>query len=204
MSWSTLIGFPYEYSDEIRQIDEKLLELIQARKIAAGSELIFPPEDQIQAWANRFEMQPERIRWLFQTFQSSSRRMIFPSTEGNLTGIVPVLKKTAQEDCEYFFTHVMNHENVSYAHIEVSYLPETDDQSITVFPRLSMEIRGSEDYETRSYGHQGAGASASLRFLISPPLPDKLDGISFHLVPDYSYEMPKSREIVLDKPVFFS
>lgn len=205
MSWSRipLRGIPNEYNDEVKNIDEQILTLIQQRKTITGSNRFFPEGELLEEWASRFEMDTIQIAQYLHSVNGAVPRRKFSEEPGLLLGVVPIVKRTIFEDCEYILTHAMQYEEFSIITVEVKYLKETVG-SVHLRTALTLEILSETVYEVQQYGGHGGGAHTQIQFLISPPLPTDLETVEFSLIPGLDRMIgPQIIEILLDKQVDF-
>lgn len=204
MGWSRMpIRGVYEYNAEVKKIDEQILTLIQERKAITGKKRLSPESEILEDWAARFDMDTAQIvRYLHSLNEAVPRRQYWDEP-GLLLGVLPIVKRTLIEDCEYTLTHAMQYEALSIVTVEIKYLKEAVGH-IHLRTALTLEVLGEAEYEVQPHGGHGGGAYTQLQFLISPPLPNDLETVEFSLIPgDERMFGPAMTEIILDKQVDF-
>lgn len=203
MGWSSLRVVPNEYNDEVRNIDEQILALIQQRKAIAGGKRLFPESETIEEWAGKFELDITQISQYLHRLNEALPRRQYREEPGLLLGVLPIVKRTVVEDCEYVLTHAMQYESFSIVTLEIKYLKE-DVRHIHLRTALTLEVLSETTYDVQQYGGRGGGAHTHMQFLVSPPLPANLDAVEFSLIPgDDGMMGPPMTEIMLDKQVDF-
>ncbi|HEU5140716.1 MAG TPA: hypothetical protein VFT51_12125 [Bacillales bacterium] len=202
MGWSELRRVPDEYNDVVKQIDEQVLKLITKRKSLVNGTRFVPPRELIQEWSRAFQMEPSEIGMFIHTLNHGARPQ-FPDEKGGLLGVVPIMKKAKDENCEYVITHAMQHEKASVVAVEIHYHKADDGGSIHIKPHLMLEVEGNRMYSTHHDGARGGGTDAQLSFLVTPGLPEDISDIHFSLVPHVHPFQHKEKEIVLDQQVDF-
>ncbi|MGC5775426.1 hypothetical protein [Paenibacillus pabuli] len=202
MGWSELREIPNEYSDEVQQIDEQLLKLVTARKNITGTTQYQPPQDVIDKWVNLLDMKEEDIRYVLRSVQPMPQRHYFPREPLQLTSVVPIMKKTIKDSCEYMITHSMQYEGESLVYVEIQY-KGNDAERIQMVPHLALEIFGAQRHTTMRHGSRGGGGETQLTFRVVPALPSSLENVRFSLIPSIPELEYKVEEVFLDKQVDF-
>lgn len=204
MGWSRMpIRAVYEYNAEVKRIDEQILTLIQERKAITGKKRLSPDSELLEEWAARFEMDTSQIVQYLHMLNDAVPRRKYWEEPGVLLGVLPIVKRTIFEDCEYTLTHAMQYEALSIVTVEIKYLKETVEH-IRLRAALALEIMSEVAYEIQLHGGHGGGAHTQMQFLISPPLPNDLDTVEFSLIPGSERLLgPTMTEIILDKQVDF-
>lgn len=153
-------------------------------------------------WTERYEMELPQIS-LFLHSLSDGINPAMPNELGELLNVVPIMKKSAVDECQYTLTHAMQHENGSVVEVEIN-CNDAVDNNVFIKPQLLLEVIGGRDYSVRRQGSHGSGTKAQIRFLIIPPLPHHIDGIQFSLVPCAIPFEHRPKELVLDKQIDFA
>lgn len=205
MGWSRipLIGISYEYNDEVKKIDEQILTRIQERKAITGSRRFFPEQETLEELGAKFEMDTTQVALYLNSLNEAVPRRQFWEEPGLLLGVLPIVKRTVFEDCEYTLTHAMQYEAFSIVTVEIKYMKEATGH-VHLRTALTLEILSETAYEVEQYGGQGGGVHTQMHFLVSPPLPDHLETVGFSLIPGSEQMLgPRMTEIILDKQVEF-
>ncbi|WP_339317694.1 hypothetical protein [Paenibacillus sp. FSL R10-2734] len=205
MGWSRIPirGVVNEYNDEVKKIDEQILSLIQERKAITGKKRFSPESELLEEWAARFEMDTSQIVKYIHSLNEAVPRRKYWEEPGLLLGVLPIVKRTVLEDCEYTLTHAMQYEALSIVTVEIKYLKETVEH-VHLRAALTLEIMSERTYEIQPHGGHGGGANTQMQFLISPPLPTDLADVYFSLIPGEDRMIgPAMTEVILDKQVDF-
>ncbi|OPA73026.1 hypothetical protein BVG16_30605 [Paenibacillus selenitireducens] len=202
MGWSELRRIPNEYNETIKEIDERIIDLIYTRRSITEGRRFFPSSEQITQWSLRFQMDESQIRFIIHNLQDQVRPII-PDEIGELQNVLSIMKKSIVESCEYTLTHSMQYKNVSIVFVDIR-LQNAEQREVHLKPNLLLEIISDQQFLVRRYGSHGGGAQTEMQFIISPPIPETLDNLEFSLVPSANFLERKIQEIVLDKQIDFN
>ncbi|GIO31741.1 MULTISPECIES: hypothetical protein [Paenibacillus] len=202
MGWGEVREIRFEYNEEIKEIDEQMIRLISTRRSLTKGKRFFPTNELIAEWAKAFEMEELEIRLILHHLQPQIMRHV-PNELGELKNVMPIMKKTVVDSCEYMLTHAMQHENVSIVHVEIKLLDEEKRSEVHLKPNLTLEVISDQPYFVQRHGSRGGGHHTEMEFAISPPLPETLEHIEFSLVPSAVFMEHPIKELILDKQVDF-
>lgn len=202
MGWSEFREIPNEYNEEVQQIDGQLLKLVAARKNITGAVQYQPPQDTIDQWVKLLDMKEEDIRYVLRSVQPMPQRHYFPREPLQLTGVVPIMKKTIKDSCEYIITHSMQYEGESLVYVEIQY-KGNESERIQLVPHLALEVLSGQRHMTMRHGSRGGGGVTQLSFRVVPALPFSLENVRFSLIPSIPELEHKVEEVTLDKQVDF-
>jgi hypothetical protein len=192
------------YNDEAKRIDEQILRLVQQRKAVSAGNQLFPDTETLQQWSTELGLELSEISCVLGSLNESVPERQFWEKPGALIGELPIMKTTRDGDVEYALTHSMQYENLSMVSVEIKCLKETV-EPVRIQAPLTLVILGKTEYEVFIHGGRGGGAQIQLDFMISPPLPEKLEDIEFSLVPVFGGSTPpRYEEVILDKQIYFS
>lgn len=201
MGWSELQMVPNEYNDEMKRIDESLLQLLTERKSLAKGRRFYPQREVLQEWSTRFGIEIPQINWLLNSLNENYP--VRPNEPGDLEHVMPLMKKNVIGDFAYTLTHAMQHQHSSIVYCEIK-LIQRDGHYGNFRPQLQLDITGTEQhYRVMRNGASGGGGQTQITFLISPRLPDNLEGLHFALIPYASPLESPPKEIILDQEVRF-
>ncbi|WP_153976656.1 hypothetical protein [Paenibacillus xylanilyticus] len=200
--WSEFRVIPYEYNDQVRQIDEQLLRLVAQRKQITGAVQYHPPQEVIDEWTASLDLKEEDIRYVLRSVQPMPQRHFFPPEELPLIGVVPIMKRTVQDSCEYLITHSMQYETESIIHVEIHYKGNETDR-VHVVPHLALEVISEQNHMSTRHSSRGGGGETHLSYRVVPALPSSLEQVQFSLVPSIPELEHKMEEVILDKQVDF-
>ncbi|AIQ56088.1 hypothetical protein PBOR_03255 [Paenibacillus borealis] len=192
------------YNDEAKQIDEQILRLVRQRKEVSGGKQLFPDTELLQQWSTELGLELSEISLVLGSLNESVPRRHFWEEPGALLGVLPIMKTTRDGDFEYALTHSMQYENLSILSVEIKCMKETVERISIEAPLTLVILGGESEYEVQMHGGRGGGAQVQMQFMISPPLPEKLDDIAFSLVPaGGGLRRPRYEEVTLDKQIDF-
>lgn len=203
MAWSEFRPVPNAYDEEVQEIDERIFEAIAARRERTKNGRFYPSREKIAGWSARYGLEEAQIHWFLQHLQEKNVRRM-PDELGALRGVVPIMKRTVADDCEYLLSHAMQHEHGSLVTLQIRYLAEDASEVQMLRANLMLEVTGGDaPYGVRRQGNRGGGPQTEMQFLIWPPLPEAPDGIAFSLLPSAVFAESKGREVTLERQVDF-
>ncbi|NLI92166.1 MAG: hypothetical protein GX434_08110 [Peptococcaceae bacterium] len=91
---------------------------------------------------------------------------------------VPIFKCVEIDNIIYAVTHLKQYLNGSVVCIEIEF---NTAKPLMIFGHINFELFISPEYHCRSNGGFGQGRGMHLSFVVTPSLPDKINGIEFHL-----------------------
>ncbi|WP_040952062.1 hypothetical protein [Gorillibacterium massiliense] len=201
MGWSELRGIPNEYNQTIKEIDERIIELISLRRTKVEGRRYYPSIEQIAEWSTRFELDESQIHYIMQSLQDQIR-LDFPDELGELNNVLSIMKKSVAESCEYTLTHAMQYEKASIVFVEIKLLDNSQGE-VHLKPNLFLHIINNQQYSVRRHGSRGGGAQTEMQFMVIPPLPENLENLEFSLVPTALFAERKIKEVILNKQIDF-
>ncbi|MCM3764557.1 vacuolar protein sorting-associated protein 54 [Neobacillus niacini] len=201
MGWAEFRSIRNDYNDHFKEIDEKLLQLLHERKKLANGKRFFPSSEQMEKWAEQYEIEMPQVSWFFHSVNEGPHSYV-PEGPGELLNVIPIMKKTTVGDFQYLISHAMQHQNGSIITVEIEQLDREKNLGM-IRSHLILEVAGSVDYQVHRHGVHGRDGQTQIEFLVTRRLPDQLDGVAFALMP---YAMPmeeRPKEVILDKEVYF-
>ncbi|WP_151737955.1 hypothetical protein [Paenibacillus tengchongensis] len=201
--WTTVRGEAGGYNDEVKAVDEQILQLVlQRRQLTAGRHL-FPKPEIIEEWAGHYGIEAEQITHTFGGIVAALPRRRIREDNGPLQGVLPIMKISVQSDVEYAITHAMQYSEFSIVSVQITYL-KASEKEVNLSPALTLAVEGSSEYEVQHYGGHGGGPKTQIQFAVSPPLPPDLEDVRLRLVPGgLTFMMPRYTEIQLNEQVDF-
>lgn len=202
--WTTVRGESGGYNDEVKAIDEQILQLILQRRALTAGRHFFPKQEIIEEWAEHYGMDAEQITHSFGGIVAALPRIRIREDNGPLQGVLPIMKIAVESDVEYAITHAMQYSEFSIVSVQFTYL-RASEKEVSLSPALSLVVEGSGiGYEVQHYGGHSGGPKAQLQFAVSPPLPSELQDIRFLLVPGgLTFMRMNHTEIKLNQQVDF-
>ncbi|MDB5083200.1 MAG: hypothetical protein JWN30_86 [Bacilli bacterium] len=190
------------YLDELKEVDQKILSLLAERAKTAAGQRYMPPADLMLHWAETFHLDLSLIKWLFHGLNQMTLPVYGPIDTGDLQTVVPIMKKIQVEECEYQLTHMMQYVHASEVILEIRANEDPVYGFSSIRPQLILNVEPDNGYFIQTMGFQGGGNRASLKFIITPKLPEDLSELSFSLQPNYQ-PFRQMKEKILDQPVRF-
>lgn len=117
-----------------------------------------------------------------------------PVEPTGLLKFVPILKSVEIDGVMYAVTHMKQYSNASVVNIE------TEVKTSEPFVRLghaNFELSISPEYQCRHIGGYGQKKGIQHSFVVSPSLPDNVNGVKFHLTVIPFPEIQKIQELSL-------
>jgi hypothetical protein len=164
------------YDEAIRQIDEKICELIQQRKEISGNNPGYPPFEYIADWAERFDLYEDQLKSVFSSLWHEKMFKPFVEPEGFQRSL-PVLKSIEIEDRLFSVISIRQYSNSSIVNFNIDW-DNTSDLSEGMPRHHNFELSIADRYECRMLDGSGGHGHFHYNFIVSPPLPDNLSGIT--------------------------
>lgn len=171
------------YDEQIKVIDEEIVQLMMQRKQVSNNNPGFPSKQLIAEWAKRFDFYEDFLNSIFTSFLQEDYFKPVVEPEGFIKNI-PVLKSFEKDNEFYSITFVGQFENASVIHFNVD--KEDPDLEIPIRLRarehtyfdLSIDGNGTE-YECRNQRGGGSGGHESFTYIVAPALPHDFSTFNF-------------------------
>lgn len=163
------------YDERIKQIDEKICELIKQRKEISNNNPGYPPFEYISNWVEKFDLYDELLKSIFASLWDDKiyRPLIEP--EGFQRNL-PVLKSIEIGNRLFSVVSIRQYSNSSIVNFNIDW-DNTSDSSERQSRHTHFELSISEKYDCRMMNGTGGDGHFHYNFIISPPLPDNISGI---------------------------
>lgn len=186
------------YDDSIESIDEQICALIKQRKDLSNNEPGFPKEQLISAWAKKYDCYEDFLNGLFSHLLHEEMYKPVEEPVGFVKHI-PILKSLEKDDVFYLVAFVRQYENASVVQFNID-RDQPDDfpgihQEHTYF-ELSIDGEGN-DYNCRMDRGGGSSGHMSYTYIVSPALPDDLNGMKLVFKEFHAPLKPTGFEIVI-------
>lgn len=184
---------PTEHYDEgIKDIDEKICELINKRKEISKDNPGYPPFEYISSWAEKFNLYEDFLKSLFGSLMNE--KMYKPSIEPeNFRKNLPVLKCTEADNRLFSVTCVCQYSNASVVNFNADWDGTSESLESSSRRHTTFKMFIDDQYDCRMLNGTGGSGHFHYKFVVSPALPDDLSGIE---VVFKEYEHP-----FIDKPI---
>lgn len=164
------------YDERIKQIDEKICELIDQRKGISNNNAGYPPFEYIADWAKKFDLYEELLKSIFGSLWNEKMYKPFVEPE-DFRRNLPVLKSVEMDNKLFTITYIHQYSNSSIVNFNIDW----DNTSVLSEPHLRQhthyELFIDERYNCRMASGAGGDEHLHYNFIVSPPLPDNTSGI---------------------------
>lgn len=170
---------PTEYYDEkVRQIDEKICELISNRKEISHDNPGYPPFEYIYNWAEKFNLYEELLKSLFGTLWNE--KMYKPQVKPkNFRKNLLVMKSNEADNRIFSVVSICQYSNSSIINFNIDW-DGINDLTEPKSKHTCYELFISEQYDCRMLNGSGSEGHFHYNFIVSPALPDSLSGIELN------------------------
>ncbi|MFP4978070.1 hypothetical protein ACE6ED_21875 [Paenibacillus sp. CN-4] len=199
-----LRSIPYEYNEDVKQLDEQILALAKQRQELTGKKRYMPGGETLIEWAKELKLEPLQIHTLLQALHAQVMERPRRSEDRPLQSVLPIMKRTKSDGCEYLISHAMQYEDESIVKMDIRYMEDSEQEEVELVPCLTLEIIGGE-YTVQPISTSTHSGKAQLEFSVMPPLPEPLEGLEFSLVPGTTpfFAERNPLRIKLDKQIDF-
>lgn len=162
------------YDEEIKQIDEKICELIKQRKEVSNNNPGYPPFEYIYEWAGKFGLYEEQLKSIFGSLMNEKVFKPLVEPEGFRMNL-PVLKSVEKDDRLFSVVSIRQYLNSSVVNFNIDW--DSTGDSPECQPRHThFELYIDEQHDCRMADGTGGSGHFHFNFVVSPPLPDNLSG----------------------------
>ncbi|WP_445506417.1 hypothetical protein [Niallia sp. 03190] len=178
-----------QYDDKMAAMDEQLCALIKQRIDYTEKSYLVPPPKNIVDWAEKYELSEEMLQTIFSDFEVDRYK---PSVEPEkFRKNIPVLKSVKINKYIYTVIFIRQYANASVLHMTIDWDSTSDQSDHEYPPHLKLYI--GEEFRCRKSGGGGTQGHTTQDFIISPPLPDDISGLSFYFYQDVDKEDQENR-----------
>lgn len=174
------------YDENVRRLDEKLVELIAKRKIVSSNNPGFPPNDDIDVWARKFGLYETFVHSVFNTLYHEDLHRPRVEPHG-FRRIIPVMRLQEIDSQVFLVTHLRQYDNASVVYLEID--SKTENQSEPRHrPHVEWKLAIEPEYDCYATSGSGNSDHFTQQFVVSPCLPDKVENLVFNF--KWSSRMP--------------
>lgn len=165
------------YHQALTSLDETLSRLWIERLETSGNNPGFPPVPLIETWAAALGTDPEPLKRFFATLYFLSIPRPRPVTPEDFRQVVPIgkFKVIPGTDAVLTILNSRQYANASVLHVSMDW----SSQQSVVHPDMTLDL--GEDYTVTRGNGSGNGNSFQHMFVVTPPIPDDLMGVTFQL-----------------------
>jgi len=163
------------YDERIKQIDEKICELIKQRKETSNNNPGYPPFEYISNWAEKFDLYEELLKSLFGSLWNDKMYRPLVEPEGFQRNL-PILKSIEVGNRLFSIIYIRQYSNSSVVNFNIDW-DNSRDSSERQSGHTHFELFISNQYDCQLMTGTGGSGHFHYNFIISPPLPDNVSGI---------------------------
>ena len=179
------------YCEELATIDEQICVLLAKRKELSNNNPGFPNLDRISAWSQQYGLDEDWLRMNF-AYMYGEHHLLPPIEPAGFLKFVPILKSVEVDSIMYAVTHMKQYSNASVVYIETEV---NNDEPYVRLGHASFELFISSEYQCRQSSGSGHGKGMQHSFVVTPALPDDVNGIEFCLSVKPLRENPQFQEV---------
>lgn len=188
---------PTEYYDRrLLERDEQLCSLLQERRLKSEGNPGFPPSEQIKDWAEKYGFYEDYLNSFF-SFLLNGDKDYRPVIEPRgyrrclLAG-----KSVEHEDAIFSVTAIRQYANASVVSLHIDWASEEAWADESPLRRhVHYDLLLESPYEAWFDGGSGSGRQQSCSYVVTPSLPDDLEGVKLVFRPSDRFRQEGS-----DKP----
>jgi len=164
------------YDEEIYHIDEQICKLLKERKGLSNHNPGYPPFEYIEKWAADYEFYPDFLKSVFAALLTEQyfKPVVKPT---GFRKHIPVLKSVEQGEFFYTVTSVRQYDNASVVTFNVDF--DVTNESEPSYELKHFELYVGDEYDCSMDTGRSASGHSSFNYIISPPLPDQIQGMEF-------------------------
>ncbi|AEW07021.1 hypothetical protein Sulac_3593 (plasmid) [Sulfobacillus acidophilus DSM 10332] len=164
-----------QYHEGLQSIDMATARLLKRRQKISHDLPGLPPKALVAQWAEQCQVSAHDLERVFVTLYhlSESRHRVRP--EG-FRAFIPLARSRSQDGATYTILSLRQYDNASVVRVTV----EVENNAPATMPGLMLDL----DAPFRAWSTHGGGSQSWIQqdFVVAPPLPDNVDGISIRLL----------------------
>ncbi|MFL1998741.1 hypothetical protein VYF65_004543 [Lysinibacillus irui] len=169
------------YDDpRLEEIDEQICVLLQLRKEQFSHTPGFPTDETISEWAQRYGLDDLFLTMLFSLIRSEKYYQSKVEPTGFLQ-YIPVLQTVEAGERLYTVSYIRQYKNASVVQLLIDWDAQQD-ATQRIHEKLDckyLKLFIDDHYECRNTGASGSDGHESNKFVVTPPLPDDIQGLDF-------------------------
>ncbi|VYU37596.1 hypothetical protein [Clostridium tertium] len=179
------------YNEEIKEIDEKICELINKRKIVSENKPGFPKLEYISKWAEKYNIYNDLLTSLFGSlyYEDKFKSLIEPE---EFRKNISILKSVEKDNKILSVTSMQQYNNASAINVSIEWDYNGEDELIN----MNFDLHISEKYSCRMDSGSGANGHRYHRFIVIPALSDDVTGIELTFK-EMNLETKEENDIIL-------
>ncbi|MCG7436084.1 hypothetical protein MKX57_10665 [Lysinibacillus sp. FSL M8-0216] len=161
-------------------IDEQICALLFQRKELSAHTKDSPTDEMMKEWAQKYGFDDKFLTMIFSVIKSEKYYQSRVEPVG-FRQYIPVLQSQGVGDRIYTISYVRQYENASVVQLLIDWDYEEDSYQ-DIHQRSNRHYLGlfiDQNYECRHTGACGSDGYESNRYVVTPPLPDDIQGLSF-------------------------
>lgn len=187
------------YKKELFEIDEQICALLKQRKDLSSDHLGFPTDEVFSKWAQKYDLYEDYLSSLFGTIKMHD--FFKPRVEPyGFRKHLSVLKSVEVDERFYTVTYIRQYENASVVHLNIDWDVRNDTLIDLQLNHNNIALSIGKPYDCRSDGGAGSKGNSMHNFIVSPPLPDDISGMTlvFTEYSDFINEKPTGLDIIMN------
>lgn len=184
------------YCQFLASTDEQICSLIARRKELSQDNPGFPSDELITSWCEQYGLNKNLMHSIFSTLyhEHHFEPMVEPA---GFSKFIPVLKSVEVNRVMYTVTYLKQYSNASVVSVEIE-LKGTGD-SYGGIGHAAVELNISPKYKCRLDGGHSQGNGMQHSFVVTPPLPNDLNGVEFNLAVKPFPDAPEVRQVFTEE-----
>lgn len=183
------------YCQSLSPVDEQLCALIAERKALSQNNPGFPPEEWITSRCEQYGLNKDMMWGIFSSLHHEHHFQPMVEPTGFLK-FLSVLKTVEANQVMYTVTHLKQYTNASVVMVEIELVAG---DSCGGIGHASLRLDISPEYQCRPADGCSQGNGMQYSFVVTPPLPDNLDGTEFNLTIEPFPDVPEFRRFFTEK-----
>jgi len=158
-------------------LDEEICSLLAKRKELSNQNPGFPDPDLISQWSQAFGL---KEYWLCIIFSHllSEERIHVPVEPIEFLKFIPVLRSVTVDKLSHTVTYIKQYSNASIVHIETEMITS---EPFVHLGHAMFELSIEPEYLCTLNRGGGSDKTMQHSFVVTPPLPDDISKVEFHL-----------------------
>lgn len=161
-------------------IDEQICALLFQRKELSAHTKDSPTDEMMKEWAQKYGLDDTYLAMIFSVVKSEKYYQSRVEPVG-FRHYIPVLQSQEVGDRIYTISYVRQYENASVVQLLIDWDYEEDSYQ-DIRQRLNRNYLGlfiDHHYKCQHEGASGSDGHVSNRYVVTPPLPNDIQGFSF-------------------------
>ena len=165
------------YCSDLAPLDEEICSLLAKRQERSGENPGFPNPDLISQWSQTFGLDEDWLRTIFTCLQREEYSHAQAEPAGFLK-FIPILKSVTVDNLSHTVTYMKQYSNASIVYLETEVISS---DPFVQMGHAMFKLFIAPEYLCTLNGGSGSAKTWQRAFVVTPPLPDDLSELEFHL-----------------------